>query len=232
VRWFWRSIRHGYSADCASSGGASRHGTLAPSRFRATARPDRNRSSMEAVAGPGAAKPSVTSSLNFVQLLWAAKAAALYCGCSHIYLPNVSAGSGSNGGLRLTSAACPCRFPAARSSNRSRQRHFGASLTLPAPESSKTPRLACASHQSRIVMQVDGVGRITDRAENRALTFRRHRQHRKCLIAMRGDHDVIVGVASAAAVGDDDAVRGPFDRCHPRNPAASGSGRTRSTCPT
>src|SRR4029077_13762616 len=63
-------------------------------------------------------------------------------------------------------------------------------------------------------MKVDGVGRVTDGAENRAFRIVGVGQHCESLIAVRGDHDMVVGIASAVTVMDDDAMSRPFDRCH------------------
>ena len=63
-------------------------------------------------------------------------------------------------------------------------------------------------------MQVDRVGRIADGAENGAFAIVGVGQHRQRLIAVRGDHDVVVSLAAAVAVVDDDAMRCPLDRGH------------------
>jgi len=63
-------------------------------------------------------------------------------------------------------------------------------------------------------MQVNCIGGIADGAENGALAIVGVGQHRQCLIAVRCDHDVIVGIAAAVTVIDDDTARRPFDRRH------------------
>ena len=65
------------------------------------------------------------------------------------------------------------------------------------------PRRACVSASGCRRDADRGIWRITDRAENGALAFVGIRQHRESLIAVRGDHDVVVGVAVAMTVADD-----------------------------
>ena len=60
-------------------------------------------------------------------------------------------------------------------------------------------------------MQIDGVGGIADRAQNVALACIGIGEHGERLIAMGGDHDVIVGIASAVTVVDNDAMGGALD---------------------
>jgi hypothetical protein len=55
-------------------------------------------------------------------------------------------------------------------------------------------------------MQVDRVGGVTDGVENGAFAIVGIGQHRQRLVAVGGDHDVIVCLAAAVAVVDDDAV--------------------------
>ena len=61
-------------------------------------------------------------------------------------------------------------------------------------------------------MQIDRVGGIADRAQDGALAVVGIRQHRQRLVAVGGDHDMIVGVGLAVAVMDDDAMRRALDR--------------------
>jgi hypothetical protein len=63
-------------------------------------------------------------------------------------------------------------------------------------------------------MQVNCVGGIADGAEDGAFPIVGVGQDRQRLIAVRCDHDVIVSIASAVTVVDDDTARRPFDRCH------------------
>ena len=75
-------------------------------------------------------------------------------------------------------------------------------------------------------MQVDRVGRVADVAQNGALVIVGVGQHRQRLVAVRGDDDVVVGLAAAVAVVDDDAMRGALDRRHrATKPQAVAKGR-------
>jgi hypothetical protein len=91
---------------------------------------------------------------------------------------------------------------------------FRRALALPAQKIPRGPGAAALRHQSGVAMQIDPVGGIADGAEHGAFGSVGVGQHRQRLIAVRGDHDVIVTVAPALAVMDDDTGRRPLDRRH------------------
>src|ERR1700733_11960380 len=79
---------------------------------------------------------------------------------------------------------------------------------MPSP-AQEIPRRPCApppGHEPGVAVQVNRVGRIADCAEDGALAFVRIRKHFKRLIGVRCDHDMIIGLAAAMAVGDDDTA--------------------------
>ena len=91
---------------------------------------------------------------------------------------------------------------------------FGPALALPAQKIPRRPGPPALRHQPDVAMQIDSVGRVADGAENAAFARVGVGQHRQRLIAVRGDHGVVVAVVVAMAVMNDDAVRRPFDRRH------------------
>jgi hypothetical protein len=91
---------------------------------------------------------------------------------------------------------------------------FALALALPAQKIPRCPGPPALRHQPDVAVQIDRIGGIADGAEDGAFAIVRVGKHRERLIAVRGDHDVIVAIASPVTVMDDDAVWRPLDRRH------------------
>jgi hypothetical protein len=91
---------------------------------------------------------------------------------------------------------------------------LGCALALPAQEIPRCPGPPAFRHQSDVTMEVDGIWRVADGAENGAFAMVGVGKHRQRLVAVRCDHDVVVNIASAVTIVDDYAMRSAFDRGH------------------
>ena len=84
----------------------------------------------------------------------------------------------------------------------------------------KIPRCPSARslrHEARIAMEKHRVGPITDRTQDGPFPSTRISQHGECLIGMGSDDHVIIGIAVAAGVNDDNPTRISLDVNDPRS---------------
>src|SRR3984957_14495292 len=162
---------------------------------------------MEAVTGPGATEPSMALSLNVIEPPLGGKGGCVILGMFADIFAESEWGIGFEGGIEADEQrfafvdALKLVHPIGH-----RDVVDGRALPRPAQKIPRPPYPSPPRHESGVAVQVNRVGGIADRAQNGALPFVGIGEHLECLIAVSGNHDMVVGFIRAMAVGHDNTA--------------------------
>src|ERR1700722_19645702 len=167
---------------------------------------------MEAVTGPGAAEPGVALALDILEPSLGGKGGCVILGVFADIFAESKRGIGFEGRIEADEQrlafvdALKLVHPVSHGNVVDRRSPTGPAEKIPRPPYPSSPR-----HEPDVAMQVNRVGGIGDRTQNGALPLVGIGEHLERLIAVSCNHDMVVGLAGAMAVGHDNATRFSFD---------------------
>src|ERR1700722_6192869 len=162
---------------------------------------------METVTGPGTAEPGVALALDVLEPPLGSKGGCVILGMFADIFAESERGSGFERGIEADEQ----RFAFVDSLKLVHPVSHGnvverRSLPRPAQKIPCPPYPSPPGHQSGVAVQVNRVGGIADRAQNGALPFVGIGEHLECLIAVSGNHVMVVGFTRAMAIGHDNTA--------------------------